>query len=371
MITANNLRNQPSAVFVFGTPHGALTRYLYEILLRRNATLRVYHPTASGVEKAAFHHVRTIAIAAEPDLPTEGLAEMVQTARRLGIHFCAVGQRSDWESIIPPSLPELYELKVLAPDSGWELPLLPRPGVIPPQEPQPPSRPAEKKSPATAAPPAPPVSPAAPRAEHLPPSPEPVPAPVEKAPVPAPSPVPAPVPATEKQPRAEEKPQEPPVDSLYRQSPAPQSAPAMSTPEQENDEAEINNQITVPLPPEIPAAIAQAAEEEEEEEDVFSDAPLAPPTPEPTPAPAAPPAEKRKPASDREPLLSTGTLYILLTFLLLTCIIETCYIIIDKIGAGSGANPHGAAPLRIDDWAQELKSAPAPQKDSAVSPAKQ
>ena len=126
MITANNLRNQPSAVFVFGTPHGALTRYLYEILLRRNATLRVYHPTASGVEKAAFHHVRTIAIAAEPDLPTEGLAEMVQTARRLGIHFCAVGQRSDWESIIPPSLPELYELKVLAPDSGWELPLLPR-----------------------------------------------------------------------------------------------------------------------------------------------------------------------------------------------------------------------------------------------------
>lgn len=143
----------------------------------------------------------------------------------------------------------------------------------------------------------------------------------------------------------------------------------MSTPEQENDDAEINNQITVPQPPEIPAAIAQAAEEEEE--DVFSDAPLAPPTPEPTPAPAAPPAEKRKPASDREPLLSTGTLYILLTFLLLTCIIETCYIIIDKIGAGSGANPHGAAPLRIDDWAQELKSAPAPQKDSANTPAKQ
>ena len=94
MITANNLRNQPSAVFVFGTPHGALTRYLYEILLRRNATLRVYHPTASGVEKAAFHHVRTIAIAAEPDLPTEGLAEMVQTARRLGIHFCAVRQQT-------------------------------------------------------------------------------------------------------------------------------------------------------------------------------------------------------------------------------------------------------------------------------------
>ena len=146
----------------------------------------------------------------------------------------------------------------------------------------------------------------------------------------------------------------------------------MSTPEQENDEAEENNQITVPLPPEIPAAIAQAAEEEEEE-DVFSDAPLAPPVPEPAPepAPAAPPAEKRKPASDREPLLSTGTLYILLTFLLLTCIIETCYIIIDKIGAGSGANPHGAAPLRIDDWAQELKSAPAPQKDSANTPAKQ
>ncbi len=353
MITANNLRNQPSAVFVFGTPHGALTRYLYEILLRRNATLRVYHPTASGVEKAAFHHVRTIAIAAEPDLPTEGLAEMVQTARRLGIHFCAVGQRSDWESIIPPSLPELYELKVLAPDSGWELPLLPRPGVIPPQEPQPPSRPAEKKSPATAAPPAPPVSPAAPHSEPLPPAPEPEPAPVEKAPVPAPSPVPAPTPI----PAAEEKQQESPL-------------PAMSTPEQENDAAEINNQITVPQPPEIPAAIAQAAEEEEEE-DVFSDAPLAPPTPEPTPAPAALPAEKRKPASDREPLLSTGTLYILLTFLLLTCIIETCYIIIDKIGAGSGANPHGAAPLRIDDWAQELKSAPAPQKDSAVSPAKQ
>lgn len=354
MITANNLRNQPSAVFVFGTPHGALTRYLYEILLRRNATLRVYHPTASGVEKAAFHHVRTIAIAAEPDLPTEGLAEMVQTARRLGIHFCAVGQRSDWESIIPPSLPELYELKVLAPDSGWELPLLPRPVVIPPQEPQPPSRPAEKKSPATVAPVAPPVSSAATRSEPLPPAPEP--APEEKAPAPSPVPAPAPAPI----PAAEEKQQEPPL-------------PAMSTPEQENDDAEENNQITVPLPPELPAAIAQTAEEEEEEEDVFSDAPLAPPVPEPAPepAPAAPPAEKRKPASDREPLLSTGTLYILLTFLLLTCIIETCYIIIDKIGAGSGANPHGAAPLRIDDWAQELKSAPAPQKDSAVSPAKQ
>ncbi len=126
MRTSNHTDTGASAVFVFGLPQGALTRHLYKMLLEKNIPLRFYHPTANGVIQAKQFHIRTIAIAAEPDLPTEGLAHMLKTAKKLGINFCAIGNRTDWESIIPPTLPELYNLKVLAPDSGWELPLLPQ-----------------------------------------------------------------------------------------------------------------------------------------------------------------------------------------------------------------------------------------------------
>lgn len=120
----------PNAVYIIGTPQGQTTRLLYEKLLQYDTRIKLHHPSTGCVTEAHRNGVRTIVIAADPELPLQDMPAILKAARPLGICFLVVGDKAVWEKTVPLSLPEVAELDVVSPDSEWETPLLPPPPNI-------------------------------------------------------------------------------------------------------------------------------------------------------------------------------------------------------------------------------------------------
>ena len=120
----------PNAVYIIGTPQGQTTRLLYEKLLQYDTRIKLHHPSTGCVTEAHRNGVRTIVIAADPELPLQDMPAILKAARPLGICFLVVGDKAVWEKTVPLSLPEVAELDVVSPDSDWETPLLPPPPNI-------------------------------------------------------------------------------------------------------------------------------------------------------------------------------------------------------------------------------------------------
>ncbi len=120
----------PNAVYIIGTPQGQTTRLLYEKLLQYDTRIKLHHPSTGCVTEAHRNGVRTIVIAADPELPLQDMPAILKTARPLGICFLVVGDKTVWEKTVPLSMPEVAELDVVSPDSDWETPLLPPPPNI-------------------------------------------------------------------------------------------------------------------------------------------------------------------------------------------------------------------------------------------------
>lgn len=120
----------PNAVYIIGTPQGQTTRLLYEKLLQYDNRIKLHHPSTGCVTEAHRNGVRTIVIAADPELPLRDMPAILKAARPLGICFLVVGDKTVWEKTVPLSMPEVAELDVVSPDSDWETPLLPPPPNI-------------------------------------------------------------------------------------------------------------------------------------------------------------------------------------------------------------------------------------------------
>ena len=104
-------------IFVVGLSEGPVTAGVVKALSSQDASVRVYLPEEAAQYLAAFaaHHY-PLPLVVEQGYDMNSIRVLLVTALQHGVRLVPVGSQTLWEQMVPLEMPELIDLRVIAPD---------------------------------------------------------------------------------------------------------------------------------------------------------------------------------------------------------------------------------------------------------------
>ena len=103
-------------VFVVGLPDEPVTRSMVQALAAQDVFVRVHLPEdAARFLSAMATHQYPLPLAVEPGYDANSIRVLLVSALQYGVRLVPVGSQVIWEQMVPLEMPELVDLRVLAP----------------------------------------------------------------------------------------------------------------------------------------------------------------------------------------------------------------------------------------------------------------
>ena len=104
-------------IFVVGLTEGPVTSGVVKALSSQDASVRVYLPEEAAQYLAAFvaHHY-PLPLVVEQGYDMNSIRVLLVTALQHGVRLVPVGSQTLWEQMVPLEMPELIDLRAIAPD---------------------------------------------------------------------------------------------------------------------------------------------------------------------------------------------------------------------------------------------------------------
>lgn len=106
-----------NGIFVVGLSEGPVTESVVKALSSQDVSVRVYLPeeAAQFLAAVAAHHY-PLPLVVEPGYDMNSIRVLLVSALRHGVRLVPVGSQALWEQMVPLEMPELIELRVIAPE---------------------------------------------------------------------------------------------------------------------------------------------------------------------------------------------------------------------------------------------------------------